>query len=57
MKKRQELMEKTKKDKEGMAAKFAAETANMDAKMKEMEEKVKSLRDLAGTKITIPIYK
>ena len=53
----QERMEKIKKDSEGMVANYAAEKERAEEKMRQMEQEMKALQDLADTLVTIPIYR
>ena len=50
-------MEEIKNVSEEMAVSYAAEKERTEAKMKRIEQETEGLHDLAGTLVTIPIYK
>ena len=54
-KKLRERMDEVKKDSDGMSSDYATEKERMGAKVKEMEQVMKGLRDFAGDLVTIPI--
>ena len=55
--KMQAQMDKVRKDSDEMASRYAAEKDKVEDKMRQMMGDVKELQDLAGTPVTIPIYK
>ena len=52
-----EQVEEIKNVSEEMAVSYAAEKERTEAKMKRIEQETEGLHDLAGTLVTIPIYK
>ena len=55
--KMQAQMDKVRKDSDEMASRYAAEKEKMEDKMRQMMGGMRELQDLAGTPVTIPIYK
>ena len=54
--KMQKDIERMKKSSDEMASKYAEEKQRMEAKVKKMMKEMKSMRELAGNPVKIPIY-
>ena len=54
--KMQKDIERMKKNSDEMASKYAEEKQRMEAKVKKMMKEMKSMRELAGNPVKIPIY-